>query len=71
MKNKRTRHLITKLLLLAFAVTALAWPITARAADAAAKMLPIAKITASSAYTVNAPKNLTDGILAEANDKNA
>jgi hypothetical protein len=39
-------------------------------APSSAKKLPIAKVTASSTYAQNVPKNLTDGILAETNDKN-
>jgi DUF1680 family protein len=57
-------------LILAMSLTAPASLAPAFAADAAVKMLPIAKITASSTYTVNTPKKLSDGILAEANDKN-
>lgn len=63
-------HSAIKLLLLAFAVVVLSQPIKAEATAAAAKMLPIANITASSAYAKNEAKNLTDGVLAEVNDKN-
>lgn len=39
-------------------------------APSSTKKLPIVKVSASSTYTQNGPKNLTDGILAETNDKN-
>ena len=70
MKIQNTNHSAVKLLLAAIAVAIPTWPIAARAADAAVKMLPIAKITVSSAYAKNEAKNLNDGILAEVNDKN-